>query len=381
MVRPVEIIRKEMGSLNQATHLLAEEFNRLYTSYLDSLGGALRRQVVMATYHLCTQVYPDRFLALTLAQRQALQRDMRQLGEKANNWLQSLLDPSIDLDMLEAIDQTPESGSTTVVDSQPDLSEAGLEQPQAEESQAGDLTTQLSATAEREDDPQSGMAEIRVKRSGDLGDDFSLPFLLKRMVMAALAEDLGEDLGDRLFSGEQITPTRLAKHHIFLEQQMRDLLQQISKRANQLLQSAQVLPKLPDGVLNAASEVDVGPSRGRSVPNILNVMVALSPGREETLQDQVEEALMDEDDGEDQEEEDQEEDPKERPMTHLAAINLRLSDLEFNDVQSSLWRGKLRTALGQLRKLGKHYQKLQRELAISEAEHAWRAIWHDDPGP
>jgi hypothetical protein len=103
MVRPVEIIRKEMDSLNQATHLLAEEFNRLYTSYLDSLGGVLRRQVVMATYHLCTQVYPDRFLALTLAQRQALQRDMRQLGEKANNWLQGLMDPSIDLDMLEAI--------------------------------------------------------------------------------------------------------------------------------------------------------------------------------------------------------------------------------------------------------------------------------------
>ncbi|MFZ4640284.1 MAG: hypothetical protein ACOYMP_07800 [Nodosilinea sp.] len=380
MVRPVEIIRKEMDSLNQATHLLAEEFNRLYTSYLDSLGGVLRRQVVMATYHLCTQVYPDRFLALTLAQRQALQRDMRQLGEKANSWLQGLLDPSIDLDMLEAIDQTPESGSTTVVDSQPDLSEADLEQPQAEESQEGDLVTQVLASEEREDDPQSERAEIRVKRSGDRGDDFSLPFLLKRMVMAALAEDLGEDLGNRLFSGEQITPTQLAKHHIFLEQQMRDLLQQISKRANQLLQSAQVLPKLPDGVLNAASEADVGPSRGRSVPNILNVMVALSPEREETLQDQVEEALMDEE--EDQEEdEEQEEDPKESPMTHLAAINLRLSDLEFNDVQSSLWRGKLRTALVQLRKLGKHYQKLQRELAISEAEHAWRAIWHDDPGP
>jgi hypothetical protein len=53
--------------------------------------------------------------------------------------------------------------------------------------------------------------------------------------------------------------------------------------------------------------------------------------------------------------------------------------VEFNDVQSSLGRSKLRTALGKLRKLGKQYQKLQRELAISSAEQAWRAVWYEEP--
>ena len=371
MVRPVENIRKEMDSLNQATHLLAEEFNRLYTSYLDSLGMVLRRQVVMATYHLCTQVYPERFLALSLGQRQALQRDIRQLGERANHWLQSLLDPSLDLDTLDS----PES-----------ISDQDGESDQAEAQSPSHLSIP-SESEQGQDQAMDGKSQVsEEKQSSDPGDDFSLPILLKRMVMAALAEDLGEDLGDRLFAGDQITPTRLAKHHIFLEQQMRDLLQQISKRANHLLQAAQVLPKLPDGVLNAASEADVGPSRGRSVPYILNVMIALAPGREEALQERVEEALMAAEEEEEEEEgpedqvegEEEQEDRKHSPMTHLAAINLRLSDLEFSDVQSSLWRGKLRTALGQLRKLGKHYQKLQRELAISEAEHAWRAIWYDD---
>ncbi|MBU6228427.1 MAG: hypothetical protein KGQ93_01870 [Cyanobacteria bacterium REEB459] len=367
MVRPVDIIRKEMDSLNQATHQLSEEFNRLYTSYLDSLGMVLRRQVVMATYHLCTQVYPDRFLALSLDQRQGIQRDSRQLGEKANTWLQSLLDPSIDLDLLEPSDQM--AGT-----------EAQLPEGQSPEAPAAPI-------GEPDQDSQE-IARQTSRELSDLEEDLRLPLLLKRMVMAALAEDLGEDLGDRLFAGDHLTPTRLAKHHIFLEQQIRDLLQQISKRANHLLQASQVLPKLPDGVLNAASEADVGPSRGRSVPNILNVMVALAPGREETLQQRVEEALLEaEEEAEEEEEEEEAEDETENqgdrqqsPMTHLAAINLRLSDLEFSDVQSSLWRGKLRTALGQLRRLGKHYQKLQRELAISEAEHAWRAIWYDDTG-
>ena len=91
--------------------------------------------------------------------------------------------------------------------------------------------------------------------------------------------------------------------------------------------------------------------------------------------------LTEEDAGEDDDfgsESQDEEDAIQGMMTHLAAINLRLSDLEFADVQSSMWRSKLRTALGKLRKLGKQYQRTQRELAIAEAEQAWRTIWYDD---
>lgn len=176
MVRPVENIRKEMDSLNQATHLLAEEFNRLYTSYLDSLGMVLRRQVVMATYHLCTQVYPERFLALSLGQRQALQRDIRQLGERANHWLQSLLDPSLDLDTLDS----PES-----------ISDQDGESDQAEAQSPSHLSIP-SESEQGQDQAMDGKSQVsEEKQSSDPGDDFSLPILLKRMVMAALAEDLG----------------------------------------------------------------------------------------------------------------------------------------------------------------------------------------------
>jgi hypothetical protein len=80
MVRPVEIIRRDIEGLKQATLTLAEEFNQLYSGYLASLGTALQRQVVMAAYHLCTQVYPESFLALSVGQRESLQRQMRQLA-------------------------------------------------------------------------------------------------------------------------------------------------------------------------------------------------------------------------------------------------------------------------------------------------------------
>jgi hypothetical protein len=200
------------------------------------------------------------------------------------------------------------------------------------------------------------------------------------MVMAALAEEMSDSLGDRLFAGDDLTPTRLAKQHIFIEQQIREVLQRVSKQANHLLQAAEVIPNLPEAVLDAASETEVGSSRGRSVPNVLNVMVAISANLDENLgqvmnQSSRNRAEEEEDDDEDDEDEDE---LREGMMTHLAAINLRLSDIEFADVQASLWRGRLRNALGQLRKLGKQYQKAQREMAISEAEQAWRAVWYDD---
>ncbi|MBD0334265.1 MAG: hypothetical protein ICV62_02150, partial [Cyanobacteria bacterium Co-bin13] len=90
-------------------------------------------------------------------------------------------------------------------------------------------------------------------------------------------------------------------------------------------------------------------------------------------EDDDEEALGEEEDLDDADEADDE-----RDMTHLVAIHLRLSDIEFADAQASLWRSKLREAVGKLKQLGSRYQKKQRELAIAEAELAWRSTWYDE---
>ena len=392
MVRPVEVIRREIDDLKQVTVALADEFNRLYGDYLDSLGATLQRQVVMATYHLCTQVYPESFLALSVSQRESLQRQIRDLGAKGNDWLHDLLDPNIDVNLLGVLESEPQAAPSMP----PSLDGAGEpEVPMPEVSQDtplsgdpadGSLPSPMDDGAEGTpgSEPESGVPSVRQSEAEIL----AIPSLLKQMVMAALVDDRPEDLGDRLFSGDDLTPLRLAKHHIYLEQQIRDLLQRISRQANQRLHSAKVLPNLPDAVLKAASDAEIGPGRGRSVPNILNVMVAISPDLIRNPNQPLDPSLVVENrDREDEEEEletedegDEEESP-ESTMTHLAAINLRLSDLEFNDVKSSLGRSKLRTALGKLRKLGKQYQKVQRELAISSAEQAWRAVWYDDSLP
>ncbi|MGB5972764.1 MAG: hypothetical protein WBG38_05570, partial [Nodosilinea sp.] len=78
MVRPVESIRKDLDALEGATAALATEFGDIYVTYLKVLGQATRRQVIMATYHLCTQVYPEKFLALAVGDRARLQQAMQE---------------------------------------------------------------------------------------------------------------------------------------------------------------------------------------------------------------------------------------------------------------------------------------------------------------
>lgn len=411
MVRSVEIIRKELKSLDETTAALAIEFEQLYGSYLNVLGQAIRRQVVIAVYHLCTQVYPEAFLALSVSQREQLQKKIRQLGQEGQTWLQKLMedhDPEPqNFEDLPAEQQERISRLTAALEAIPTDDESTEEDlprdqdfpPTVEETPEAAITPtiqfiavdsaeeepieQVPAAAEQEEDleaveasePEFSPAEESDSERALSKREMDPKSLIQSVIMAAMAEDMQETLNGKPFSGDNLTPTLLAKHHLILEQRIRQVLHRVSKKANHHLKQAKVIPDLPEAVLDAAAEAETGPEKGRSMPNLLNVLVEMSSEMESDSDR--EEADHDEEDSFEQDSQDGE-DAIQGMMTHLAAINLRLSDLEFADVQSSMGRSKLRTALGKLRKLGKQYQRTQRELSIAEAEQAWRAVWYDD---
>ncbi|WP_035994292.1 hypothetical protein [Leptolyngbya sp. KIOST-1] len=385
MVRPVEIIRKDLNALEAATATLAAEFSEIYATYLTVLGQAMRRQVIMATYHLCTQVYPEEFLVLSVSDRGRLQQAMQTLGRKGQGWLQQLLEPnsadpkvdltqrlnSADLDRLETAlaslvpSPKPEEGREDSPDEgtgPADDAEQGAES----ETIAADLAPEPLSAPGEDGEPEAPGTTPGIDPKA----------LVQSVIMAAMANEVEESFSDRPFTGDPLTPTLVAKHHLMLEQMIRVVLERVSKKANNVLRKAGVIPDLPESVLEVASDADAAVAKGRAVPNVLNVLVAMAG-------DVATELDRPESDGEDAQVEiadlsEEDEEALEGTMTHLAAINLRLGDIEFGDVQSALWRSKLRTAVGRLRKLGKQYQRAERELAIAQAEQAWRSVWYDD---
>lgn len=81
MVRASSQIKKELSLLQQRTQELEASLDPLYEGYLKALSEASSRQLVMAAYHICTQAYPGKFLALSLQQRNQLQQEIQSLSQ------------------------------------------------------------------------------------------------------------------------------------------------------------------------------------------------------------------------------------------------------------------------------------------------------------
>ncbi|MBG1261545.1 hypothetical protein [Nostoc commune] len=83
MARAIERIERDIAAIKEAIRAIAVELQTAYASYLNTLGLAVRKQLILASYHLCTQGYPENFLHLSLNQRQQLQQAIRKLGQVA----------------------------------------------------------------------------------------------------------------------------------------------------------------------------------------------------------------------------------------------------------------------------------------------------------
>lgn len=87
MARAIERIEKELTELKVAIRAIAQELNLAYARYINTLKPALQKQLILASYYLCTQGYPDEFLNLSLNQRQKLQQGIRKLSQQATQEL------------------------------------------------------------------------------------------------------------------------------------------------------------------------------------------------------------------------------------------------------------------------------------------------------
>lgn len=79
----LEQINRDIAALEETVKAIAIEIENAYISYLTALGQGVAKQLMLATYHLCTQGYPKQFISLTMSQRQQLQQDIRKLTQTA----------------------------------------------------------------------------------------------------------------------------------------------------------------------------------------------------------------------------------------------------------------------------------------------------------
>ncbi|NER94598.1 MAG: hypothetical protein F6J86_12280 [Symploca sp. SIO1B1] len=237
MIRPVEQIEQDLVVLEEKLVLLTQELQSTYSQYLTLLGQTVRQQLIMASYQVCTQGYPESFLALSLSNRQQLQQQIKELAQQAQERLLS----------------DPEQSSTSSTDSTSDQEESEPSTPERLELDSEDLPFPTNQKQ-----------------------------LLRAFEMLVNLSDLKEASETQSKKKELTKLEQLLEWQEKQEKAIVKTLQHISLEANHLLHKNGMLPeKLSTAVLEAAAKVESSAETTASSPNLLNLMMGTDSDEED----------------------------------------------------------------------------------------------------
>ncbi|HBL12785.1 MAG TPA: hypothetical protein DD379_15560 [Cyanobacteria bacterium UBA11162] len=224
MARSVERIEQDLAAMEEAIARLATDFHTTYSKYLAFLAQAVRQQLMLASYQVCTQGYPESFLSLSFNQRQQLQQALRQLAKETQQ------------ELISAIENLNNSSDTT-----------------------------------DEDEP-----EPELELTPELYPGETLLEQLSESVEKRVDSDTPPELPPNLepTKTEPTEPKHLLEWQEELEDAIAHILQTLSLQTNHLLQKMGIIPaQLPAKVLEAAAKAEASGEPTPGAANLLNLIV------------------------------------------------------------------------------------------------------------
>ena len=352
MTKSIQHIKQELDNTKSAVAETAVELQDRYRNYLDLLSQSVKQQLILASYQVCTQFYPQSFLDLSLSSKQNLQQTLRQIGID--------IQPEL-LDIIEQQELEPETNDLNLV------AELFKNLPKAKiKNKAPDNTEANNEEEQEEMDLElvkSELAKIELIEIKDSEENEDIDF-----------EELEEDdLGNKIDEEENKVETKLQvapkekvefnnPQHLLLwneqiERKIKKNLDSISKKANKCLQDSKVIPdRIPSKIIDVAMQT--GGSKGSrnnrrlpNAPNILHLTIEIDPSKKTKIP---------------------------QNPAQISLLRLRLAEIEFSDPMLNAQRGQIRNLLGKISKLNSKYKDTEQQLAVAEAQAAWRSSWYED---
>lgn len=344
MARSIRQIQQELDNIKETVAQTAQELETLYDKYIDSLSESTQKQLILAGYQLCTQIYPEAFVAMSLSQRQKLQQTLRQLSQEMKQLLakkptaEELTKEQADLNLIAEMLKNLPLGRTENTKND------------AEKTPNSPIDSEINNGKFPQDEDIQSSATIMIEDDGDLVVEEVPEFSFEKL----------QNLTNQEFNSPQITeidlanPQHLVLWHKRIETIIRKALDDTSRKANKCLQDFSVIPnRLPSKVIELAiqaGESNSEPGKSRKMPNILSLVVETEKGQKN----------------------------KKATATQISLLRLRLSEIEFSDARLSSQRNEIRTLLKKVKRLENLYQEKRQEYKISEADAAWRSSWYEE---
>ena len=339
MTKSIQQIKQNLDYLESTVAETAVELQDLYRNYLNLLSQSVKQQLILASYQICTQFYPQSFLKLSLSNKQILQQEIRQIGAKVK--------PNF-LKIVEQTELEPESRELNLM---AELIKNLPKPKKRQEEQETDEIQQIQQTQEAnpEIDLESVAAELENIEFIEIDTTFE-----DDSPEESSSSEIPESTGSEV---DFNNPEHLILWQKQVERAIKKTLDYTSKKTNRCLQNSEIIPnRIPSKIIDVAIQTDS--SRGgrnnrklQNIPNILHLAI-------ETDQD-----------------------PKSSSSSSLAQISLlrlRLAEIEFSDPMLNAKRGQIRNLVSKISNLKSKYQLTKQEYAVAEAQAAWRSSWYED---
>lgn len=109
MAKAINIIKKDLVRIEEEVGELFQRFYHLYGQYIELLSRSVRRQLMVACYQICTQIYPESFLNLSFDGRYKLQENLKRISKDIQSQLLSYLTSAINSNIQDNVTTEPES--------------------------------------------------------------------------------------------------------------------------------------------------------------------------------------------------------------------------------------------------------------------------------
>lgn len=347
MTKSIQQVNQELKNLESASAAIAVELEQLHLSYLELLDRSLKQQLIAACFQICTRLYPQSFLDLSLSEKQQLQQKLRQLSIQLSGQLgeiiaQKELEPEpTGLNLMALIKNLPKIQQKAGEDG----AEIDLELVKAElkNIQVVDLSNA---------DPDSEVdSELQASLSA----------------LSSLKEDnhkvLDKSLETNSVPPEQSpkkvcnfeNPEHLILWHKQVERNVRKTLDSASRKVNKYFQESEIIPnRIPSKIIEVAIQADARSMKSDrqqpNIPHVIHLAVENGDSKSKSAKEEIQ----------------------------ISLLRLRLAELEFSEPLLNAKRSQIRNLMGKIRRLNGQYKATKREAAVIEAQAAWRASWYED---
>jgi len=223
MSKSIKKLRDDLIILNTKIQDLATNLQGFYQKYFENLTPIVNNQLILATYQICTQKYPDSFLSLSYQQRINLQTKIKKL------------DQIFITDLLNNLHLIEVPNNIVIQDFYKNTI---------------DFFSSLQVIENEEI-----LREDSVKE------------------MSSLKDENKNNEEDLLISND-LSPENLIKFQLNIEESIEDSLTKISHRTNKYLQEAGILPNnIPNKILEMALEAEENTSIFSGAPNLLSLLI------------------------------------------------------------------------------------------------------------